>query len=90
MSASKERPASAPLYIEDIRGAALSNARFLGAVFGNTDTAGHIAYTNFRTSPDLATGEHWTAKLLPRGKSPKLLRTTNNYFCTAVVGAGRT
>jgi regulatory protein RepA len=66
-----------------------TNKEFLGAVFGNTDTEGHIAYTSFDISPQLATGQHWKAKLAPLGKSPRLLSTRNNYFSAAVVRAAR-
>jgi hypothetical protein len=86
---SKPRPASAPHYAENIKQAGHSNTRFLGAVFGNTDTEGHIAYTSFATSPDLADGE-WNAKLAPLGKAPKLPTAMNNYYSTAVVGNART
>jgi AAA domain len=67
-----------------------TNKAFLSAVFGHTDPADHIAYTNFSVSPDLATGKQWKAKLAPPGQAPtNLLKRTNNYFSTAVVGADR-
>jgi hypothetical protein len=67
-----------------------NNKAFLRAVFGDTDPQGHIAYTNFAVSPDLATRKQWKAKLAPSGQAPtNLLKTTNNYFSTAVVGANR-
>jgi regulatory protein RepA len=75
--------------VEDIRGATNSNTRFLDAVFGHTDTEGHIAYTSFAISPQLADGE-WKARLAPLGKCPKPLETHNNYFITAMVGEART
>jgi hypothetical protein len=69
--------------------ATYSNRDFLCAIFGTADTVGHIAYTSFDVSPEIATGHHWKAKLSPLGKSPKLLSARNNYFSTAVVRAGR-
>jgi regulatory protein RepA len=65
-----------------------TNAKFLRAVFGDTDTVGHIAHTSFAISPDLANGE-WAATLAPLGKPPKLLMSMNNYFSTALVRDGR-
>jgi hypothetical protein len=65
-----------------------TNKAFLSAIFGNTDAEGHIAHTSFAISPQRANGE-WKAKLAPLGKSPKLLKSMNNYFSTAVVRAER-
>jgi AAA domain len=66
-----------------------SNNQFLSAVFGSAGAEGRIAFTSFAISPDLATGEHWGAKLAPHGKIPSSPSTSNNYFSTAVVRAER-